>query len=215
MASRKASQPVSVPTSIRGRRTRLAIVQAAREIFAERGFDEARIAEITTRAGVAYGSFYTYFDSKEAVFKEIVKSVAGALFTASRASASLPDTAPPEEKIRYATLHYLEAFAEHAHMMFVLEQVAVRDEYFRTLLLEVRDLFIDRIIGGTRQLQRDGLADPDLDAVVCAHLLGAMVENIGRMMYLYGQPHDRDHLVNEATKLWARAIGLRPPADTP
>jgi AcrR family transcriptional regulator len=209
VASVKRTQTVGVPSSSRGRRTRLAIVQAAREVFEEKGFDETRIADITTRADTAYGSFYTYFDSKEAVFRELAKELSGAIFTASRASDL--EGASPEDKIRYTTRLYLETFAQNAHLMFVFEQVAGRDEYFRALLLEVRNLFVDRIAHGTKRLQEQGLASPDLDPVMCAHLLGGMIENIGRMMYTYGQKHDLEHLLDEATALWARAIGLRPP----
>jgi AcrR family transcriptional regulator len=198
---------VTTPTSSRGRRTRTALVQAAREVFEEKGFDEARIADIAARADTAYGSFYTYFDSKEAVFRELVKNLAGAIFAASRASAL--EDASPEDKIRYTTRQYLETFAENARLMFVFEQVAARDEYFRTLLFEVRNLFIDRIVNGTKRLQEQDLASPDLDPVTCAALLGGMIENIGRMMYTYGQRQDLDHLLDEATALWARAIGLR------
>lgn len=200
---------VTVPSSSRGRRTRTSIVQAAREVFEEKGFDETRITDITSRADTAYGSFYTYFDSKEAVFRELARDLAGAIFTASRASA-LPESATPEDKIRYTTRVYLETFARNARLMSVFEQVAARDEYFRTLLLEVRNLFTDRIAHGTRRLQEQGLAEPGLDPVTCAHLLGGMIENIGRMMYTYGEHHDLDHLLDEATALWARAIGLRP-----
>lgn len=205
---------VTTPTSPRGRQTRSALVLAARGVFEEKGFDEARIGDITARAGTAYGSFYTYFDSKEAVFRELVQTFAETVFTASRAS-SLPDTASPEDKIRHTTRVYLQTIAGHAHLISVFEQVAARDEYFRTLLLQVRHLFIDRIAGGTRRLQADGLAAPDLDPVTCAHLLGGMVENIGRMVYIYREPHDLDHLLDEATALWARAIGLRPAGDLP
>jgi AcrR family transcriptional regulator len=43
----------------------------------ERGFHEAAISRITARAGVAIGSFYTYFDSKEALFTELVRDLTG------------------------------------------------------------------------------------------------------------------------------------------
>jgi AcrR family transcriptional regulator len=183
-------------------------VRAAREIFEEKGFEEARIADITGRAGTAYGSFYTYFDSKAAVFRELAKELSGTAFTASRAS-DLPG-ASPRDKIRHTTRVYLETVAENARLMSVFEQVATHDEYFRTLLLEVRGLFVDRIAHGTKRLQDQGLATPDLDPVACAHLLGGMIENIGRMIYLYREPHDLSHLLDEATALWSRAIALRP-----
>src|SRR5205823_5618277 len=57
--------------SPKGARTRARLVEAAKEVFAEQGLPDARIADIAERAGVSYGSFYHYFDSKEALFREI------------------------------------------------------------------------------------------------------------------------------------------------
>ena len=65
-------QPAKVPRTERGRRTRRAILDAAADEFGERGFHEASISGITRRAGVALGSFYTYFDTKDAVFRALV-----------------------------------------------------------------------------------------------------------------------------------------------
>lgn len=64
--------PNLVPRTARGQRTLRAILDAAAEEFGERGFHEAGIARIAQRAGVAIGSFYTYFESKEAVFRALV-----------------------------------------------------------------------------------------------------------------------------------------------
>jgi len=61
-----------VPRTERGRRTQQAILDAAAAEFGERGFHEASISGITRRAGVAMGSFYTYFDTKDAVFRALV-----------------------------------------------------------------------------------------------------------------------------------------------
>jgi AcrR family transcriptional regulator len=60
------------PRTDRGRRTLRALLDAAAEEFGEKGYHEAAIARIAQRAGVAIGSFYTYFDSKEAVFRALV-----------------------------------------------------------------------------------------------------------------------------------------------
>jgi AcrR family transcriptional regulator len=60
------------PRTERGRRTLRALLDAAAEEFGEKGYHEAAIARIAQRAGVAIGSFYTYFDSKEAVFRALV-----------------------------------------------------------------------------------------------------------------------------------------------
>ena len=65
------------PRTERGRRTQQAILDAAAAEFGERGFHEASISGITRRAGVALGSFYTYFDSKDAVFRALVRHMSG------------------------------------------------------------------------------------------------------------------------------------------
>ncbi len=62
----------SQPRTARGARTRRALLDAARAEFGERGFHESSIVSITQRAGVALGSFYTYFPSKDAVFRALV-----------------------------------------------------------------------------------------------------------------------------------------------
>ena len=63
------------PRTARGRRTLRAILDAAAEEFGEKGFHEGSISGITRRAGVALGSFYTYFDSKDDVFRALVRDM--------------------------------------------------------------------------------------------------------------------------------------------
>ena len=70
-----AASEGKTPRTDRGRRTLRAILDAAAIEFGERGFHEASISGITRRAGVALGSFYTYFDSKDAVFRALVRDM--------------------------------------------------------------------------------------------------------------------------------------------
>jgi AcrR family transcriptional regulator len=63
------------PRTARGERTLRKILDAAREEFGQRGFAESSIVGITRRAGVALGTFYTYFDSKEALFQALVRDM--------------------------------------------------------------------------------------------------------------------------------------------
>src|SRR3954469_23131893 len=63
------------PRTARGERTLRKILNAARDEFGERGFSDSSIVGITQRAGVALRTFYTYFDSKEAVFQALVRDM--------------------------------------------------------------------------------------------------------------------------------------------
>lgn len=49
-----------------------AILNAALDVFTEKGFSEARVSDIAERAGIAKGTVYLYFDSKEALFEGVL-----------------------------------------------------------------------------------------------------------------------------------------------
>jgi AcrR family transcriptional regulator len=60
------------PKTARGKKTRDKLLQAAEIEFGDKGFHAAAISGITYRAGVALGTFYTYYESKEEIFQDLV-----------------------------------------------------------------------------------------------------------------------------------------------
>ncbi|TPE59814.1 TetR/AcrR family transcriptional regulator [Sandaracinobacter neustonicus] len=68
----EAVSGLPVPKTERGRRTLRALLDAAALEFGASGFHATGITDITRRAGVALGSFYTYFASKEDIFRALV-----------------------------------------------------------------------------------------------------------------------------------------------
>ena len=76
-APASAASDGKAPRTARGERTLRKILDAARAEFGERGFSDSSIASITRRARVALGTFYTYFDSKEALFQALVRDMSG------------------------------------------------------------------------------------------------------------------------------------------
>jgi len=60
------------PKTARGKKTRDKLLQAAEVEFGDKGFHAAAISGITHRAGVALGTFYTYYQSKEEIFHDLV-----------------------------------------------------------------------------------------------------------------------------------------------
>ena len=68
----QVSSSQKIPKTERGRKTRQKLLDAAEVEFGEKGFHDAAISGITRRAGVALGTFYTYFESKEEIFSALV-----------------------------------------------------------------------------------------------------------------------------------------------
>ncbi len=75
MRETRAGKVDKAPKTTRGERTLRLLLDAAAKEFGEKGFHEASVGRITARAGVATGTFYTYFDSKEAVFTALVRDL--------------------------------------------------------------------------------------------------------------------------------------------
>ncbi|WP_280476648.1 TetR/AcrR family transcriptional regulator [Nocardia farcinica] len=194
--------------SVRRKRTRAALIEAAREAFEEVGLNEARVADITRRAEVSYGSFYTYFESKEEIFREVVKQVTGEMFEASAVGDTSGST--PRERLEAANRRYLQAYARNARIMGLIEEVAPYDSYSNELLKGIRNLFLGRIEQGIRHQQKSGRLDPDLDYRVAARILGGMIEQVARASFLQGEPYDEDVTVHTLTTLWSNAVGTVP-----
>ena len=57
----------------RGEATRARLLAAAETLFGRRGFHPTSIGDITREAGVGHGTFYLWFDSKEVIFRELVR----------------------------------------------------------------------------------------------------------------------------------------------
>lgn len=68
----QVSDKSKTPKTARGIRTRNKLLEAAEIEFGEKGFHDAAISGITHRAGVALGTFYTYFESKDEIFQALV-----------------------------------------------------------------------------------------------------------------------------------------------
>ncbi len=87
------------PRTERGRKTLRRLLEAAAAEFGERGFHEAAITGITRRAGVALGTFYTYFESKEEVFRALVRDMSEATRAhVAEAARGAPDRLTAERR---------------------------------------------------------------------------------------------------------------------
>jgi AcrR family transcriptional regulator len=87
-AAARASRDAARPRVRAGRRTerRAAILAAALEEFAARGFAATRLDDVARRAGVAKGTIYLYFRDKETLFQELVRTMLSPLVGAIEAA---------------------------------------------------------------------------------------------------------------------------------
>jgi AcrR family transcriptional regulator len=195
------------PASARGTRTRKALVAAAREVFERDGFLDARITDITAAAGVASGSFYTYFTSKEDAFAAVMAEIEEEMLHPRLREAT--DRDDPVGMIDAANRAYLSAYRRNAKLMGLMEQVALLDERFCALRFERARAFTRRNAQALRRLQERGLADPELDPMLAAEALSVMVSRMAYLRYVQGfGKASQDALTTTLTRLWIGALGI-------
>lgn len=113
------------PRTARGRKTLRKLLDAAAVEFGEKGFHAASISSITRRAEVALGTFYTYFDTKDALFQALVQDMstqvkAGAVTAIENLKeAGEPSALDVEEAALASFLHFAK---EHKEIYRIIDE---------------------------------------------------------------------------------------------
>ena len=153
-----------------------AILRAAIDVFAERGFFSAQVADIARAAGVAAGTVYLYFKSKDDLLVSIFdRSMREGLTLGRAAVADLDD---PRERLRRLARAHLARLGGDRNLAIVF-QVELRqstkfmERFSSTLLRDYLGLIRDAIADG----QRAGIFRTDIKATVAAKIFfGALDE---------------------------------------
>jgi AcrR family transcriptional regulator len=177
------------PRSPKGVETRARLVDAAKHVFEDDGFLDARISDIAERAGLSHGSFYHYFESKEEVFLEVAVAQEERLGSHSVIDSGLLSPSADttiRDRLRESNRSYLSDYREEARIMGVIEQVSRYNDRVRTVRFERHRHYSEQTEVSIRQLQDQGLADADLDPAIAAPALSAMVTRFAEMWLVQG-----------------------------
>ena len=198
------------PRSRKGEQTRERLLDAAKAVFEEQGFLEARISDISERAGLSHGSFYYYFDSKEQVFREVAAAVDDQLAAPLGDVILSPGSRElPRARIREAIRRHFESYRDEARIMGVIEQVSRYDQEVGAARDERNQRYGVQVADSIRHLQARKLADPMLDPVIAATALGALTYRFAELWLVQGGVDcTLDEGIEQVAQLFVNAIGL-------
>jgi AcrR family transcriptional regulator len=183
-------------------------MEAARTVFESKGYFDASVDDIVTEAGVARGSFYTYFEDKLEVFRLLSSEVHAAVLEAVSSNLGAP-AGDPILRLHQSNARYVETYRRYAALYGLIEQVATVDPVVHAERVERRRINVERVAGFIERWQRRGLADPEMDAATTAAALVSMTSNFCYWWFVGGENHDQDQATLTLTETWVRAIGLR------
>jgi AcrR family transcriptional regulator len=208
-ATDEDSEPVvpargaKTPRTARGERTLRALLDAAAVEFGERGYHEGSISGITSRAGVALGSFYTYFDSKDAIFRALVTDMSARVRDhVAPALAAAPDALAAER----AALEAFLAFASsHKEIYRIIDEAEFVDpDSFRAHYETTAQRIAARLAKGSES----GAMRPGLGEVHAWAIMGMNVF-LGLRYGVWGDGAASAEVAREANELIAQGIAAR------
>jgi AcrR family transcriptional regulator len=181
MASAKRPQKQTLPKAER----RQQILDAAREVFAKRGYARSTIDDVVAEAGVARGTFYLYFDDKRAVFTELVDRFAARISSVIERIVTGDSDVSVAEQVRANIRAILGVCLAERSMTKILftDAVGVDPEFERKLAT-----FYDAVVQLLTESLKDGQAlgiVGDGEPRVLAYLtIGALKELLYRAVTL-------------------------------
>lgn len=202
------------PQTARGRRTRDALVAAARTVFERDGYVDSRLVDIVAEARCSVGSFYTWFESKDEVFAAVLHEAQSEMLHPG--TGRIEATDDPVAIISASNRAYFEAYRRNARLNQLLQQVAAVDPRFRQMRRARTHAFVTRNARAIADLQRRGLADRGVDPEMAAKALSGMVARLAYDIFVIESADDErtelvEQLVETATRLWTNALGLTAP----
>src|ERR1700712_5162442 len=147
------------PRTARGRKTLRAILDAAAVEFGEKGFHEGSISGIPRRAGVALGSFYTYFDSKNAVCRALVRDMSEQV--KEHVGPAIRAAGHQIEAERAGLLHFIRFARAHKEIYRIIDEAEFVDpESFRMHYATTADRIARRLQAASERGElRDGISE--------------------------------------------------------
>jgi AcrR family transcriptional regulator len=117
---------------------RVAILQASKMLFAQKGFFNTSIADIVRETGMTVGVIYTYFTSKDAIVRSIVEEGWAELY--ARLEEGLAAAASAEEKLRLLIEGFIPELAADAALINILLSEAVTYTRIEEKVEKITDL---------------------------------------------------------------------------
>lgn len=195
----------------KSKQTRAKILKVSKDVFAEKGFNQATVKDVTQAAGLGYGTFYLYFKDKKDVFYALVEQVEDELYTASKDGSDL-DADYARGISSYRALRkdlraIFKSFRDNASVLRFSKELAVLDSSFAKRYEAMRARLIQRT---KNILQKSTLENVDYD--VAAVAIAGMIESVANEWNNHDSSSslksdaDIEAILPTVTKLYFKAV---------
>ena len=194
----------------KGRQTRDAIEQAARKLFAERGFHGTTLSEITSAAGRSPAAFYRYYVDKEDLLAVLAESFLRDVVAPLGPQLRLPESPEDTEFFVSAVTGYRNMFKQNIGIMVAVDQLASAQQRFAELQNEFRRFGIDIVRASVLRAQEQGYG-ADLDPEHTALAISLLFERFTTVYLradaaMLGVTTTDDNAVRTLSTIWKKTL---------
>ncbi len=185
------------------------ILDAARTLFAEKGFAGTSISDIAGSVGVADGAIYKHFASKRALLFEVIRAFYEPVIDlASETVAGIPDI---RGRFRYLIWLHLRAFVEEPDVcrLIIAEARPMRD-YYESEVADLNRRWTSLLVAVIKDGQEDGTFWADVPATMIRDLVYGGIEHIAWSAATGHGEIDVDTTADGLTRLVWQGIEARP-----
>ncbi|TFF96471.1 MAG: TetR/AcrR family transcriptional regulator [Promethearchaeota archaeon] len=119
-------------------------ILSAISVFEEKGFNNARVKDITNRAGTSVGNFYRYFDSKEAIFETIIDQFYSLMIEKLQKLQTYD--VPPIDDVKILFREYIKIFSEKRKIALIfIEQMGGINKKYKKRKNKYLENFADEV----------------------------------------------------------------------
>jgi AcrR family transcriptional regulator len=184
--------------------TEAALKAAAQRVFAERGYLNTKITDITAEAGRAAGSFYNHFAGKE----ELLEALLADLSEQNDPAAAGPDhrfdfTDP--EAVRWHVAVYVRFYRRNAATMRALRQAALVSESFATTLAQFGAAEMADLLGHVKYITDAGYQLP-ASPEVSLHLMYGQIDAFLQLWPQLSPELSEDEVIETLTRSAYRGL---------
>lgn len=180
------------------------LLTAAVDVFAAKGYTATRVSDIVRRAGVAQGTFYLYFKSKQAIFEHLIDACFSRLLADTLGAYSLREVSRPEEVIEQTRILWRTVLqqcrADRELVSLALREASAAGPELVARLQANYQVVIDGLAAYIEVAVARGLFRP-VDPQLAGWAIVGMLERAIHYAVFVAEQADLDHLVGDLVRL--------------
>jgi TetR/AcrR family fatty acid metabolism transcriptional regulator len=190
-------------TSVPDKRT--AILNAATSVFAEKGFFNAKVADIAAAAGIADGTVYLYFKSKDEILHSIFDRAMAEFIDEGR--SELEKIGSPERKLsKIAELHLAWLGADRDKAVVFQVELRGSTKFMREFSAAGFSDYLDLIKKTIEEGQEQGLFRNDIKPVVAAKIFYGSLDEMVTNWILSKRSYPLAPMADEVMKIFSGGV---------